>query len=144
MSAVALPPTPRTSGARPPFLPPIHTAFDPGEEGNREPYYKLIAESVRQLMKAIKGADLESLPLLRQLIDQRKKLIESELSLERMMQPEQPLPPLLMNMYALEFLGVEDEPIRTYTRLLDNLDEAARKIDRMLYELNDDSPASLN
>jgi hypothetical protein len=144
MSAVAYPPSPRTSGARPPFLPPISTTFDSGEEGNREPYYKLIAESVRQLLKAIKGAELDSLPLLRQLIDQRKRLIESELTLERMMQPEQPLPPLLSNMYALEFLGVEDEPIRTYTKLLDSLDEAARKIDRMMYELNDESPASLN
>ncbi len=144
MSAVALPPQTRTSGARPPFFPPITTSFDPGEEGHREPYYKLIAESVRQLMKAIKGADLDSLPFMRHLIDQRKKLIESELSLERMMQPEMPMPPLLMNMYSLEFLGVEDEPVRTYTRLLNTLDEAARKIDRMLYELNDQSSASLN
>ncbi len=144
MSAVALRPQTRTSGARPPCLPPITTSFDPGDEGNREPYYKLVAESVRQLMKAIKNAELDSLPLLRQLIGQRKEMIEAELSLERMMQPEQPMPPLLMNMYSLEFLGAEDEPVRTYTRLLDTLDEAARKLDRMLHELNKDSTASLN
>jgi hypothetical protein len=142
MSAVAL--QVQTSGARPPIFPPIHTAFDPGSDGAREPYHKVVAESVRQLLKAIKDSDVHGLPLLRQLIDQRKRLVESELRLERMMQPDVVLPPLLKGMYSLDFLAQEDEPVRTYTRLLNELDEAAAKIDRMLSDHKWEAPASLN
>ena len=144
MSAVAYPPPQKTSGARPPWLPPTTTSFDPGEDGSRDPFYKLIAESVRQLLKAIKDSPPDGLLLLRQLIDQRRRLIESELMMERMMEPSTPLPPLLANMYTLEYLGTEGEPIRTYRRLLETLDDAANTIDRTLAELNEDPSASLN
>jgi hypothetical protein len=101
---------------------------------------------VRQLLKAIKNSNAQGLPLpfLRHLIDQRKRMVEMELQCERMMQPESPLPPLLSNMYSLEFLGVEDEPVRTYTRLLDQLDQAGAEIDQILREQNADRSASLN
>ncbi|HSI73284.1 MAG TPA: hypothetical protein VK934_08905 [Fimbriimonas sp.] len=142
MSAVALPVKP--AGARPPIFPPIHTAFDPGSDGAPEPYHKLVAESVRQVMKAIRTSDLTGLALLRQLIDQRKRLIESELRLERMMQAEPVLPPLLKGLYSLDFLGNEEEPVRLYTRLLNELDDAAAKIDRILADQNREASTSLN
>jgi hypothetical protein len=142
MSAVAYPTT-KPGAARPP-IPPHHcTGFNPGDsDEKREPYYKVLAESVRQLLKAIRYEEVETLPLMRRLVADRKRIVELELACERMMAPE-PLPPLLKNFYVIENHD-EDEPIRVYKKLLAQLDQAAERIDKRLQALNGEVAASLN
>jgi hypothetical protein len=134
MGTIAFP-NPKPGASRPPLPPSLWTAFNPDDEGQqREPYHKVLAESVRQLLKAVRYDEVESMPLMRRLIQQRKEIILRELGCERMMASE-PMPPLLSNYYILE-MAEEDEPVRVYKKLLSQLDEAAERIDLRLKELN--------
>lgn len=144
MSAVAAPP-PKTAGSRPPILPPIRTTFDGGDQAGGEPYPKRVEASVRVLLKAVKEAEPDAMPLLRGLIDQRRKMVEYEIMYERMMQPAQPMPPpLFLDLYGVDlFPQEEEEPIRLYQRLLLALEDAAAHIDRTMAELNRERSASL-
>jgi hypothetical protein len=140
MSAVTFPPT-RTAGHRPPMPPSIQTGFGGFEDQSNEPYHKVLTESVKQLMKAIRESEPEGLPMMLKLVQQRKKLVEEELHFERMFSSE-PLPPLLSNLYSLEFLGTEEEPVSIYLRLLNTLDDAEARLNQRIQELNQESPAS--
>jgi len=95
---------------------------------------KVLGNSVQMLLKACDNPRADSIPLLLRLIDQRKRLIERELEVERMLRPE-PMPPLLTNLYSLEFLREEDKTVREYVRLLDALDHTAMRLQK-IGELN--------
>lgn len=136
MSAVALPTKP--SGIRPPVHPPIGTAFNPFGDDSPEPFYKVVAESVRFMIKKAREADSDNLGTIRELLLGRKKMVESELQFERLFSTE-PLPPLLANFYSLDFLGNEEDPSLTYIKLLATLDVAIEEVDRRIAALNHDS-----
>jgi len=75
------------------------------------------------------------------LIRERKEMIEKELRFERMMMPEA-LPPLLKNLYSLEFIFEETEAVRFYGRLLESLYEAEQSILSKMGDQNNDASAS--
>jgi hypothetical protein len=140
MSAIPIP-QPRTSGGRPPFEPPRTTTFDSSPGDNPEPMHKVLSDSVRILMKHVGQCEEDKLWIMLRLVKERKELIEGELRFERMISPE-PMPPLLKNLYSLEFLFEENEAVRTYNRLLDTLDEAEQSILAKMLDQNGDAPAS--
>src|SRR5476649_517015 len=121
MSAIPIP-QPRTSGGRPPFDPPIRTTYDSSPGDGQEPMLKVLADSVKFLLKHLARSEPDELPLMLELVRERKALIESELRFERMLIPDTlSLPPLLKNLYSLDFLFEETEVVRTYGRLLETL-----------------------
>jgi len=140
MNAIPIP-KPRTAGGRPPFDPPVHTTFDSSPGDGRDPMHKVLADSVRHLLKHVAFADPDQLPVFLRLVRERKDLIESELAFERLLNPY-PMPPLLKNLYSLEFFFEENEVVRIYCRLLDSLYEAEQSILKKLGDLNTDAPAS--
>lgn len=105
--------------------------------------HKVLADSVRFLLKHLANSEWEELPLMLQLVRERKALIESELRFERMMVPETlTLPPLLKNLYSLDFLFEETEVVRVYGRLLESLYEAEQSILAKIGDQNTEVPAS--
>jgi len=103
----------------------------------------VLADSVRFLLKHLANSEWEELPLMLQLVRERKALIESELRFERMMVPETlTLPPLLKNLYSLDFLFEETEVVRVYGRLLESLYEAEQSILAKIGDQNTEVPAS--
>lgn len=130
MSTLAIP-MPKTAGGRPPFGgPPTKTSFDPRPDDQGEPLHRVIADSVRILLNACKSANEENAASLLRLISQRKRLVEQELFMIRMM-ASQPMPPTLNNLFSLEFLGDEGEAERIYVQLLGELDDAFQNIHRI-------------
>jgi len=140
MSAIPIP-QPRTAGGRPPFDPPTKTTFDSSPGDGPEPIHRVLADSVRYLLKHVANAPDEELPLMLRLIRERKEMIEKELRFERMMMPEA-LPPLLKNLYSLEFIFEETEAVRFYGRLLESLYEAEQSILSKMGDQNNDASAS--
>ena len=135
MSSVAIP-LPKPSSLRPPLGPPPNlTTFDSRPGDNDEPFYKKIADSVDQVIKSCKSADAGSAELMLRLIEQRKRIVEQELAMLRMFDPK-PMPPLLSNLYALDFLSDDNDVERIYVRLLDDLDSAAAQMISLLAERN--------
>jgi hypothetical protein len=133
MSSVAIP-LPKPAGLRPPFGPPPNrTTFDSRPGDHEEPIHRRIADSVDQVLKACKNADEDSAPLLIRLIEQRKRIVEQELAMLRMFEPK-PMPPLLANLYTLDFLSDDSDVEHIYVRLLEELDRAAEKINFILGE----------
>lgn len=131
MSNVAIP-MPKPAGGRPPFgPPPTKTSFDSRPDDQGDPLYKRIIESVEQVLIACKGADVEHAGLLLRMIGQRKRMVERELAMTRMFDTET-LPPLLTNLYVLDFLGDDNDIETVYIRLLNELEAAANKIHRMI------------
>jgi hypothetical protein len=132
----------RPGGCRPPIEPPSRTGFGPSDGNDpAEPMHRVIADSVQQVLRASNGACEESLPLFLRLIEQRRKLVEQELRMCRLLAPE-PLPPLLRNFYTLDTGHVEEEPVKVYKRLLNELDHAKEILERQFKELNPPSLAS--
>jgi hypothetical protein len=135
MSSAAIPLT-KPAGLRPPFGgPPTRTAFDSRPDDMGEPIHRRITESVQEVLKACKDLSIETAPLLRRLIEQRRRTVERELSMLRMFEPK-PLPPLLTNLYSLEFLSDELDVERLYVRLLSDLDAAESRVAEYISERN--------
>jgi hypothetical protein len=141
-AATYLPPT-KPSGARPPFDPPRTTTFDSSPEDHSVPRYKLLADSVNNLLKSAKTWPDEDLILLLRLYEQRRTTIEKELAMERMFE-EQALPPVLFNgVSSLDFLlKPENEAIAVYVNLLDTLQTAIRGVRLKMGLLKDLLPPS--
>ena len=139
MCAVAFP-QPKPSSMRPPIVPPSITGFGQAD-GEPDPIDRMLVENALHLVKQVRTADPDSYPLLLRLIDQRKQMLNVELSLARMIAPE-PMPPLLTNFYSLDNLGDEDNVVQTYVRVLSELDEAEKFIRAQFVEINLEAPAS--
>jgi|GEM_PF-3872681 len=77
----------------------------------------------------------ESANTLLRLIHQRKKFLERELAMIRMMSPV-PMPPALANFYPIETIFDEDDLENTYVRLLQRLDEADNRLLQIVDERN--------
>lgn len=141
MSSVAIP-LPKPAGIRPPFGgPPSRTTFDNSSGENRDPIHRVIADSVQQVLNACKTADAESAPLMLRLIEQRKRSVERELSVLRMLDPK-PMPPLLTNMYVVDLVTDDSDVEAVYVRLLNDLDSVALRMLRLLDEQNGEAAAS--
>ncbi len=141
MSAIPIP-QPKTAAGRPPFDPPKSTTFDPTPgDSSREPMYKVLSDSVRFLLSHLLDCQPDQASLMYRLITERKKLVEKELKFERMMAPEV-LPPTLKNLYALDFVFEENDAVRVYTRLLDNLDQAEHALRSKFGDQKQQAPAS--
>ncbi|AIE88022.1 hypothetical protein [Fimbriimonas ginsengisoli] len=113
---------------RPPLGPPPgRTTFDSRPGDHDEPLHKRIADSVQEVVNACKYAEPDDVPYLNRLIHQRKRLVEQELSMLRMMAPVV-MPPLISNLYMLDFLNEDNDLERVYVRLLEDLDLAAERI----------------
>jgi len=140
MSAIPIP-QPKPSGGRPPFEPPRTTTFDSSPGDGREPVIRLLTDSVKTLLKHLRDAELDQLPLFLRLVRERKALVENELRFERMMLPDT-LPPLLKNMYLLEYLLEESDAVRIYVGLLEALHEAEVAILAKIGDQNTEAPAS--
>jgi hypothetical protein len=133
MSSVAIP-LPKPASLRPPFgPPPSRTSFDSRPGDHEEPIHRRIADSVDQVLKECKKATAEDVPLLMRLIDQRRRIVEQELAMLRMFEPRA-MPPLLSNLYALDFLSDDNDVERIYVRLLTDLDRAAERMNFILEE----------
>lgn len=142
MNAIPIP-QPKTAGGRPPFDPPTKTTFDSSPGDNSEPIHRVLADSVRVLLRHLANSEPSELPLLLRLVRERKALIENELRFERMLIPDTlTLPPLLKNLYSLDFLFEETEVVRGYGRLLEQLYEAEQFILSKIGDQNPDTPAS--
>jgi hypothetical protein len=131
MNAVAIPPI-RTAGARPPIIPPVGTTFDPFSEGD-EPQHRMMVENVKHLLRRIKTDSIRECNFYLRLIKRRKRWIEDELQFERMLQPLE-VPPLIMHAFGWDGLAADDEPVKTYVTLLNQLDEAAQRIRTTMQE----------
>jgi len=140
MSAIPIP-QPRTAGGRPPFEPPTKTTYDSSPGDSPEPMHKVLADSVRILLKHVGQCEQEQLPLMLRLVQDRKEMIYKELDFERMIAPDS-LPPLLKNLYTLDFLFDESEVVKLYDRLLESLYDAERAILAKIGDQNKDVPAS--
>jgi hypothetical protein len=91
--------------------------------------HKVLADSVRFLLRHLARCGSDELPLMLSLVRERKALIEKELQFERMLIPDiATLPPLLKNLYSLEFMFEETEVVREYSRLLESLYEAEQSV----------------
>ena len=142
MNAIPIP-QPKTYGGRPPFEPPRKTTFDSTPGDSPEPMHKLMVDSVRNLMKHVSNCQPEQYSLMLRLIGERKELVLNELQFERMMAPDTlTLPPLLKNMYSLDFLFEETEVVRIYGMLLETLHEAEQSILAKIGDQNTEAPAS--
>lgn len=136
MSSVAFP-MPKPAGGRPPMGPPTTTAYDakPGDEG--DPIYRRLADSVVVVLNMAKaGPDelsLVGMQMILRLLEQRKRMVEVELSALRMMMPAT-LPPLLTNLYSLDYAFEDTEVERLYVRLLEEVDEASARLKRIIRE----------
>ncbi len=132
---------PWTSGGRPPVDPPKRTTFDSSSGNDDDPIYDVYADSVKFLLKHLKSAEPRQYPIYLDLIRARKKSIEVELSAERLLGFDE-LPPLLLNMYTLDALFEENEAIRVFRNLLDQLNEAEQSLLSKMCDLNMEPPAS--
>jgi hypothetical protein len=104
---------------------------------------KVLTDSVKFLLKYLARSEPDELPLMLELVRERKALIESELRFERMLIPDTlTLPPLLKNLYSLDFMFEETEVVRTYGRLLETLYEAEQSILAKIEDQNTDPFAS--
>lgn len=143
MSAVAVPPTKPFAG-RPPLVPPIVTNFDGDSGHEEEPYHHLLIEDVRSLLRTCArtqyDARLDPGMLLR-LIEQRKRMIQRELDVERLLAPEI-MPPALMASFASDFGRDDSDVTQTYVRLLSELDSAAERINTEFRAKNMPLPTS--
>ena len=140
MSAIPYP-QPRTSAGRPPFDPPVRTGFDSSPDDGGEPMHRILTDSVKILLKHVAEATPESYPILLTLIKERRDLINRELRLERMFQTDM-LPPLIKNIYNLDYLFEEYDVVRIYDRLLHELYTAELFILVKMEDLNIEAPAS--
>jgi len=135
MNSVALP-LPKTAGGRPPFgRPPVKTTFGSGPDDHNDPIERRISSSVEELLKMCFSSGAESANTLLRLIHQRKKFLERELAMIRMMSPV-PMPPALANFYPIETIFDEDDLENTYVRLLQRLDEADNRLLQIVDERN--------
>jgi hypothetical protein len=128
MSSVAMP-MPKPAGGRPPFGgPPTRTSFDAQPDDEGDPIFRRLTDSVQSVLHAAKLVDDETaeegLKTVLRLIEQRKRSVQQELSVLRMMAPVA-MPPLLTNMYVLDYAWDDNELERLYVRLLRELDDAA-------------------
>jgi hypothetical protein len=133
---------PKTSGLRPPFGggPPIRTTFDGSSSGEPEPEIKRLTESVNRLLATVDATPSDRLDVLLRLLEQRKRWIEEELTVERML-CETVVPPI--DGFSLEFLfepSSKEESI--YVRLLNQLDHAIFKIRRKMSALDGEAVTS--
>ena len=101
----------------------------------------VLADSVRFLLKCIRGCDPAELYIMLRLVRERKELIEGELRFERLLSPDI-LPPNLANLYSLDFLAEESEVVPVYRSLLEQLDDAEQGILAKIGDQNEDAQAS--
>ena len=143
MSAATLLPPTKPSGARPPIEPPRTTTFDSSPDDRNVPRYKLLADSVNQLLRSMKTWPDEDLILLLRLLEQRRVTVEKELAMERMFNGAS-LPPWSFSGHAtLDFLiKPESEATTTYLGLVDSLESAIRTIRLKIGLLKDLLPPS--
>ena len=139
---VAIPyPQPRSAGGRPPCDPPIRTSFDSSPDDGGEPMHRILSDSVKVLLKHVLECSQDGYPMMLTLIRERKDMVTRELALERMFGADT-LPPLIRNVYNLEYLFEEFEAVRIYDRLLQSLYAAEQLILGKMEDLNRDAPAS--
>ena len=105
--------------------------------------YRLLTDSVNSVLKYVRECSEEQcrLPLMLTLVRERMALVTKELSLERMFLPDT-LPPLIKDVYNLDYMFETQYTIRLYGRLLDQLFEAEQSILAKLEDQNAEAPAS--
>jgi len=137
MSSVAMP-LPKPAGGRPPFGgPPTRTSFDAQPDDEGDPIHRRLTDSVRAVLHAAKSVDRETsregLNTVLRLLDQRKKAVQQELTVLRMMKP-MTMPPLLTNLYVMDYIWDDDDVEGLYVQLLGELDEAASLVKSIFCE----------
>ena len=133
--------TPKPSGARPPFNgPPIETTFD-GSSHEPDPELARLAESVNRLLATVDHTPNDRLDVLLSLLQQRKRWVENELSVERLLADDMSLPPI--QGFTLDFLlESQSKEESACVRLLNNLDHGIFKVQARLAALNGDAGTS--
>jgi hypothetical protein len=142
MSATIAPPTKPYAG-RPPITPPIETTFDGMGDDTPEPMHRQLAANVTRLLRSVATWPDEELPLLMRLLEQRTRMVEQALGVERMMDSDQLPPSAFGPAFAADFLGPqENEAVRTYLGLLQSLYDAILRTRRKIGLLKDLLPSS--
>ena len=136
MSVAAIP---KPSGLRPPFGggPPIRTTFDGAPSGEPDPAIRRLIDSVSRLLATVENTPGDRLDVLLRLLQQRKRWIEDELTVERLLSNSTTLPP--WEGFSLEYLlepGSREES--TYVRLLNQLDHGIFRVQQKISALNSD------
>ena len=139
MSAI---PIPKPSGLRPPFGggPPIRTTFDGSPSGDSDPEAYLLRENVLKLLGSIEFTAPDRLEVLLELLLQRKRWVESELTVERLLSDDS-LPPIggFALDYLLEPMSQEESIL---VRLLNRLDEGIFRVKAKIAAQMERSPSS--
>jgi hypothetical protein len=139
LSAAAIP---KPSGLRPPFGggPPIQTTFDGSSSGEPESDIKRLTENINRLLTTVDHTPADRLDVLLRLLEQRKRWVDNELTVERLISGSS-LPPLAS--FSIEFLL---EPVSkeesVYVRLLNLLDDAIFRVRAKMSALNIDPATS--
>jgi hypothetical protein len=133
---------PKPSGLRPPFGggPPIRTTFDGHSSGEPDPEIRRLTDSVNRLLASVDGTPGDRLDVLLRLLEQRKRWVEEELTVERLL-CDDTLPPF--EAFSLEYLlepSSREESV--YVRLLNQLDHAIFRVQRKIAALNGESATS--
>ncbi len=139
MSVAAIP---KPSGFRPPFGggPPIRTTFDGSPSGEPDPEITHLRENIDRLLATVDRTPNDRLEVLLRLLQQRKRWVEDELTVERLLS-DQTLPPL--DAFGLEFLlEPESDEESVYVRLLNKLDHAIFRVQAKIATLNSESATS--
>lgn len=103
--------------------------------------HRLLSDSVMVLLKHVLECPPDGYPMMLTLIRERKDMVTRELAFERMFESDT-LPPLIRNVYNLEYMFEEFEAVRIYDRLLQSLYAAEQLILGKMEDLNRDAPAS--
>jgi hypothetical protein len=131
---------PKPGGFRPPSGPPIHTTFDGNPNGEPDPESARLKDNVERLLASVDQVSADRLDVLLRLLMQRKKWVESELTVERMLSG-QTLPPLAA--FSIDFLlEPENDDESSYVRLLNRIDDAIFRVRTKLSTLNSESATS--
>ncbi len=141
MSLAAIP---KTSEIRPPYRggPPIKTTFDGGPSDEPDPQIVRITESVMRLVASVGKTPPDRLDTLLRLLQQRKRWVEAELSVERLLNPS-PLPPF--DSFSLDYIleSSSKDELR-YAKLLDLLDDCISQVSESIKMLNGGANPSLS
>jgi hypothetical protein len=130
MVAEIIPPT-KTSGIRPPFLPPIDTTYSQEPDDERQDMLVFIRDSVDRLVRQAKTLDPESIAIFLALLDQRRNWIVGEMQAEQLLDGPVRAP-----------LGIEEDPYDLGALRREFQDDRKRAFEHMV-ELIDATKATL-
>jgi hypothetical protein len=119
---------PKPTGMRPPFGggPPSRTTFDSSPSGDSDGDLKGLSENVNRLLATVDQTPDDRLDVLLRLVQQRKRWVENELNVVRMLD-DSTLPPLAS--FSIEYLlEPRSSEESSYVRLLNQIDDAIFKV----------------